>query len=308
MLTEQAPVNSLGRHLKRTRGRRLRRVMLDLGLTCPNRDGLQGRGGCIYCDVSGSGTGAMKARIPLEEQWAKGLKRAQRGVEEGPSAIVYFQSYSSTYPSLLPLKEGIETVKQWATDAPIVAIGTRPDCFTPEAAVLMASAKNTFEEVWLELGFETADDAVQERIERFDTLENFHKACALAHQHGLSVIAHCIDGLPGEKEGGLLRQMEEIKKAGVQGVKFHQLMVLRKTKLAMQWTQGEIELQESTDYIQNVADALEILPQETVVHRLAAEAPDGELLAPRDWPTHKQLHGAIENEMRRRGRVQGARA
>jgi radical SAM protein (TIGR01212 family) len=308
MLTEQAPVNSLGRHLKRTRGRRLRRVMLDLGLTCPNRDGVQGRGGCIYCDVSGSGTGAMKARIPLEEQWAEGLQRAQRGVKEGPSAIVYFQSYSSTYPSLLPLQQGLETAKQWADDAPIVAIGTRPDCFTPEAAALMASAKDTFEEVWLELGFETADDAVQKRIERFDTLENFHKACALAHEYGLSIVAHCIDGLPGEKPGGLLRQMNEIKKAGVHGVKFHQLMVLRKTKLAAQWIQGDIELQAAADYIQHVADALEVLPQEIVIHRLAAEASPGELLAPQEWPSYKQLHGAIENEMRRRGRVQGARA
>ena len=112
MLASKEPVYTLGRHLKAKYGRPLRRVMLDLGLTCPNRDGVLGRGGCIYCDVSGSGTGAMKKRQPLEEQWQEGLKRARKINPEGPAAIAYFQSYSSTYPDLAPLADGIKKISQ----------------------------------------------------------------------------------------------------------------------------------------------------------------------------------------------------
>ncbi|MDP7063216.1 MAG: TIGR01212 family radical SAM protein, partial [Planctomycetota bacterium] len=103
----QAPVHTLGRSLKKRYGRRLRRVMLDLGLTCPNRDGVSGYGGCIYCDLSGSGTGAAKRREGLEEQWRSGLQRARKVNPEGQAAIIYFQSYSNTYPDLQPLADSL---------------------------------------------------------------------------------------------------------------------------------------------------------------------------------------------------------
>lgn len=287
-------------------GRRLRRVMMDLGLTCPNRDGEKGYGGCIYCDLSGSGTGATKAGQALAPQWESGLARARKVNPEGPAAILYFQSYSNTYPDLEPLSQALEEMKPWAKEAPILAIGTRPDCFSPEAADLIAAQASAFDEVWVEFGLETADDAVQERIGRHDTLANFHLACERAAERGITRIAHCIAGLPGEKPDGLLRQVEECRRAGVEGIKFHQLMVLRKTKLAHEWMQGDIELLNSEQYIQMVADALEVLPPEVVVHRLVAEAPPEEHLAPVDWPGRAKVHSEIENELRRRGSWQGS--
>ncbi len=307
MLAADAPVNTLGRALKARYGRRLRRVSLDLGLSCPNRDGVSGYGGCIYCDLSGSGTGAAPTQS-LEQQWQAELARVRRSQPEGPAAIAYLQSYSNTYPDLLPLAAALEFLRGQAAVAPIVTVGTRPDCFGPAAAALLAEQRAHFREVWVELGLETADDRVQELIGRNDRLENFRRACALAAENGIQVVAHTIAGLPGERPDGLLRQVEEGVRAGVAGIKFHQLMVLRRTKLEHLWRNGEVELLTPAQYIGMVADALERLPAEVVVHRLVAENPPEHYLAPEGWPSRAKVHGLIEQELRDRGAVQGARA
>lgn len=306
MLTAGAPVHTLGRALRARYGRTLRRISLDLGASCPNRDGASGFGGCIYCDVHGSGTGAA-ARASLAEQWRVGLARLRRRQPEGVAAIAYLQSYSNTYPDLLPLARAVEFLAEQAEAAPILAVGTRPDCFGTEAAALLAGARAHFAEVWLELGLETADDRVQERIGRHDRIENFRRACALARAHGLAVVAHTIAGLPGEAPAGLQRQVEEAAAAGVAGIKFHQLMVLRRTQLERMWRRGEVETLAPERYVTMVADALELLPAEVVVHRLVAEAPPEEYLAPLGWPGRARVHAAIEAELRARGSRQGAR-
>ena len=300
-------MNTLGRALKARYGRRLRRVPLDLGLSCPNRDGVSGYGGCVYCDLSGSGTGAA-GELSLAQQWQRELARVRRSQPEGPAAIAYLQSYSNTYPDLLPLAAALEFLGGHADTAPIVSVGTRPDCFSPAAAALLAAQLGRFREVWVELGLETADDRVQEIIGRHDRLENFHRACALAREHGIQVVAHTIAGLPGERPGGLLRQVDEAVEAGVSGLKFHQLMVLRRTKLEHLWRQGGVVLLEPRQYIEMVADALERLPGEVVVHRLVAENPPENYLAPEGWPSRAKVHGLIEQELRDRGSRQGARA
>ena len=281
--------------------------MLDLGLTCPNRDGAKGFGGCIYCDIAGSGTGAARS-ADLAAQWTRQMARLRRAEPEGPAAIAYLQSYSNTYPDLEPLAHALEFLAARRGEAPILAIGTRPDCFTPEAAALLARWRPHFDAVWLELGLETADDQVQARIGRHDTLANFHRAAALAHEHDLEVVCHTIAGLPGERPGGLLRQVQAATEAGVEGIKFHQLLVLRRTKLEAMWRRGEVELLACEDYVRMVADALELLPSHVVVHRLAAQAPAEEYLAPLGWPSKAAVHGLIERELLDRGSRQGARA
>lgn len=305
MIQQKPVVNTLGRSLTKRYERRLRRVNLDLGLTCPNRDGSTGYGGCIYCDLSGSGTGAAKQKVDLESQWENGLKRARRTNPSPPSAIIYFQSYSNTYPDLSKLENALKIVREWKEEAPILAIGTRPDCFSDEAAKLIHQQSEHFDEVWIEFGLETADDNVQKRIGRHDTLDNFFSACDKAHENNLKVIAHCIAGLPEEKEDGLIKQVEAINKAKCEGIKFHQMMVLRKTILEKQWLNGEIKCLDAPEYIQKVADALEILDPSIIVHRLVAEAPASEHLAPIDWPGRQYVHSRIEYELQLRGTYQG---
>ena len=216
----------------------------------------------------------------------------RRSLPDGPCGILYFQSYSNTWPDLEPLARALEWASAHAATAPILAIGTRPDCFSEAAADLIARSRSRFAEVWLEFGLETADDEVQRRIGRFDTLASFHEACARAGTRGFKRVAHTIAGLPGEKPGGLLRQAREIARAGCEGVKFHQLLVLKRTKLAKMWMNGEVELLSAEDYAREVAAALAVLPWTTVVHRLAADAAAEDRLDGRDrrWNRIAEKH------------------
>lgn len=305
--TREQPVFMLSRFLRARYGRPLRRVMLDLGRTCPNRDGKFGFGGCIYCDVAGSGTGAAP-RQPLAAQWQEGVARVRRLHPEGPAAIAYVQSYSNTYPDLLPLRDALDFLAGFRDAAPIVSVGTRPDCFSEDAADLLACQRERFDAVWVEFGLETADDRVQEVIQRYDTLENFFTACRRAKERGLGVVCHTIAGLPGEREDGLRKQVDAAAEAQVDGIKFHQLMVLRRTKLEVMWKRGELSLLSPEQYVTRVADALELLPAHVVVHRLVAEAPPAEYLAPAGWPRKNAVHAAIEAELRRRSSLQGRHA
>ena len=299
--TPERPIHMLSQHLLRVHGSKLRRLMLDLGLSCPNRDGTSGYGGCIYCDVHGSGTGAAEQGKDLEAQFATELRRVRRSNPQGACGILYFQSYSNTWPDLEPLRRALSWAASKAEIAPILAIGTRPDCFSEEAADLIASHTGAFREVWLELGLETADDEVQQRIGRHDTLANFHLAARRAGERGLKRIAHLICGLPGEQPGGLLRQAEEVARASCEGIKFHQLIVLRRTILAKQWLNGEIELPSVEDYAAQVAEALRVLPWSTVVHRLCADAPADQRLDGRTRAWNRSAERGVMSALRSRG-------
>lgn len=297
--TRERPIHMLSQYLQRAYGAKWRRMMLDLGLSCPNRDGTSGYGGCVYCDVHGSGTGAQKAGLDLDAQFAVELKRVRRSNPDGPCGILYFQSYSNTWPDLEPLRRALAWAETKAEITPILAIGTRPDCFSEEAADLIAASAGPFREVWLELGLETADDEVQQRIGRHDTLANFHLACGRAGERGLKRIAHAIAGLPGEKPGGLLRQAEEVARAGCEGIKFHQLIVLRRTLLAKQWLNDEITLPSAEEYAAQVAEALTVLPWSTVVHRLCADAPAEQRLDGRDRTWNRRAERGVLDALQR---------
>lgn len=278
--TRELPFHSLAAELRRRLGLQLRRLMLDLGGTCPNRDGTSGYGGCIYCDVHGSGTGAARGGQDLDAQFEAQLRRVRRSIPDGPCGILYFQSYSNTWPALEPLERALEWAGQHAEVAPILAIGTRPDCFSEEAADLIARHAPRWREVWLEFGLETADDAVQRLIGRHDTLANFHVACARAGARGLKRVVHTMAGLPGAAPDDLLRQVREIARAGCEGLKFHQLMVLKRTQLARLWERGQVQLLPTEDYARRVAEALLETPWSVVIHRLHADAPAAERLDP----------------------------
>jgi len=111
-----------------TFGRPVHRLALDAGSSCPNRDGTRGRGGCAYCDVEGSGTGALKSGLDLGAQLETGLARLARREGGTAGVIAYFQSYSNTYVSPERHEEVLAVVEARALD-PLVAVSvaTRPD-------------------------------------------------------------------------------------------------------------------------------------------------------------------------------------
>ncbi len=318
------PFRTLQPWLLERYGMPVHRVALDAGSTCPNRDGTKSFGGCTYCDVEGSGTGALRTGLEIEAQLDKGLARvARRGPDVG--AIAYFQSYSNTYVAIERLREVLGVVdtriqrsRTQATksaqpptrrEPPIVAlsIATRPDTLSDEALDALAEL-STRVDVWVELGLETADDEVQRTIRRFHTLRDFEDAAARVKARGLVLVGHAILGLPGDGREGARNTAHALASSGCDGVKVHHLMILRRTQMEKPWRNGELDVLDERTYLEWLADFVERLAPTQVLHRLTGDALPGDLLAP-TWSTHKnEIRLRLADELTRRGTRQGALA
>jgi hypothetical protein len=305
---EALPYRTLAPWLAARFGGPVQRVALDAGSSCPNRDGTKGFGGCSYCDVEGSGTGAWKSGVELARQLEQGLARiARRG--PGVRAIAYLQSYSNTYVPLARLSEVLAVLEPWIerADRPLaaVSIATRPDTLSDEALRLLEGLARRIE-VWVELGLESASDEVQQRVRRFHTLADFVDAAARVRQAGLVCVGHAILGLPGDGREGARATAVELARAGVEGVKVHQLMVLERTQLAREWRAGTLELLDEARYVEWLADFVERLAPEQVLQRLTGDAHARALLAPLPAFDKSRVRAALARELARRATRQGS--
>jgi len=307
---------TLAPHLHERFGRPMYRIALDAGSTCPNRDGTKGFGGCTYCDVEGSGTGAFKTGADIAGQLEAGLARVARRKPAG-GVIAYLQSYSNTYVVEERLREVLAPLRPRIADGTIgcLALATRPDTLPDWALELLAELVREVP-VWLELGLESADDGVLEEIKRFHTAADFTRAVERCHAAGLETVGHAILGLPGDGREGARRTAELLAASGCAGVKVHHLMVLRRTQLAKQWQAGEVEVLDAATYVDWCADFIERLTPGQVLHRLTGDAPQENRLAPfwtvpgkdgHERPVHKnEIRDRIDAELARRGTRQGS--
>ena len=304
------PFRTLAPWLWERFGAEVHRVALDAGSSCPNRDGTKGRGGCTYCDVEGSGTGALRAGLELARQLESGLARvARRG--PGTRVIAYFQSYSNTYVERARLEQVLSVVEPHlaARGGPVVAlsISTRPDTLN-EGALEVLSRWNERLPTWVELGLEVADDRLLSQINRLHTVADFEDCVARAKGAGLTTIGHAILGLPEDGREGARRTAQVLARCGVDGVKVHHLMVLRRTQLAAAWRAGEVQVLEPETYVDWLADFVERLHPRQVLHRITGDSPQADLLAPL-WKVHKnRVREMLAAELRRRGTGQGSLA
>ena len=287
----------------------MHRVALDAGSSCPNRDGTRGRGGCIYCDVEGSGTGALKTGLDLREQLERGIARVARR-DPGTGVIAYLQSYSNTYVEEDRLAEVLGVLEPYLAPAgPVrcVAAATRPDTLPGWALERLAElGRRPGVEVWVELGLEAADDQVLLDINRLHTVAEFEQAVARARAAGLLVVGHAVLGLPGDGRDGARRTAEVLARSGAEGVKVHNILVLKRTQLAHRYSAGDFEPLDAETYVQWLADFVERLAPDQVLHRLTADSPLEDRLAP-FWGVHKnEIRERLAAELGRRGTRQGS--
>lgn len=313
MQTVPQRFRTLSPWLKERFGRPVHRVSLDAGSTCPNRDGTKGFGGCTYCDIEGSGTGALKDGDSLEEQLRVGLariaRRKKRPGDPDAGVIAYLQSYTNTYVEGGRFAEVLSVIRRHIAmpDSPIVAlsVATRPDCL-PDETVRVLEDLRAETDVWVELGLESASDQVLFDINRLHTLAEFEDAATKLSQAGILTVGHAILGLPGDGREGARRTAEALAAAGVAGVKVHNLMVLEKTQMAHQWRKGELQVPSAEEYVSLLADFVERLRPDQILHRITGDAPQDKQLAPR-WDVKKNaIRELLESELEARGTSQGS--
>ena len=275
---------NLSGYFRENYGKRLGKICIDGGFSCPNRDGVCGNGGCIYCGERGAGE-HIEPTLSIGEQVRSALENAARD----DLFVAYFQNFTNTYADVDTLKARYDAA---LIDKRIrvLAIGTRPDCIDEEKAALIASYKEKVD-VWVELGLQTSSDATAEVINRGYKTEVFDRAVEILHSHGIPVVAHMIIGLPGEGESEALATAEHLAKKALFGVKLHSIYVMEGTALADMYSRGEYTPPSLDEYAKIAAKALAVIPAETVIHRLTGDCPRELLIAP-DWNADK--HKIIE--------------
>ena len=284
---------SLNRYLRETFGEKVYKLALDGGMTCPNRDGTIGTGGCIFCSAGGSGDFAEGRCASVAEQIEKARARVRKKTDAA-KFIAYFQSYTNTYAPV----EYLETLFSEAIAEPSVvalSIGTRPDCLPDEVIDLLARL-NCIKPVWVELGLQTIHEETARYIRRGYPLPVYEDAVARLRAAGISVITHVILGLPGESREMMLATIDYLGgEHRPDGVKLQLLHVLEGTDLAADWRAGKFACMEMEEYFDLLCDCLERLPEDMVIHRLTGDGPKKSLLAPL-WTGDKKR---VLNELNR---------
>ena len=289
--------NNLSSYLKERYSKKIKKLCIDGGFSCPNRDGRCGVGGCIFCGERGAGE-HIDPTLSIAEQVRVSLERGT-----GDGYIAYFQSFTNTYAPPNVLRERYDAA---LTDERIVAlaIGTRPDCIDEEIAALIAEYKSRLD-VWVELGLQTSSDKTAKRINRGYNGDTFERAMEILTRYGIPAVVHLIIGLPGEGDKELADTVDFINRFPLLGVKIHSLYVSEGTRLAEEYRRGEFTPIGMDEYVERAAYVITHISPDITVHRLTGDCPKGMLVAP-EWNVKKnEIIAAINARLASRGERQG---
>ncbi|MBA4393488.1 MAG: TIGR01212 family radical SAM protein [Desulfobacca sp.] len=298
------PYYTYSSYLSKRFGCRVQKISLDAGMTCPNRDGTKGTGGCVYCDARGSGSGASSGTPSIKEQMlqGQGFLKQRYGAKK---FIAYFQSFSNTYGPFDRLKSlylealSIEEVVG-------ISVGTRPDCISPEILDLLAGFQKTHL-VWIEYGLQSFHGQTLELINRGHTIEEFVRAIEETRKRDINICVHVILGLPGEGLKECLSTADRLAEMDIQGLKLHSLYINRGTLLETWYQQGKVQLLNQEQYVDWACQFLERCPPHWIIQRLTGDPAPGQLVAPQ-WALKKQeTLQMIKAQFAKTGGYQGAK-
>lgn len=283
-------------------GTKVFKVSINAGFTCPNIDGSISYGGCAYCSKDGSGDFAGNPRDNLVKQF-KDIKEMMEKKWPQAKYIGYFQAFTNTYAPLEVLKDKYETILD--QDGVVgLSISTRPDCIDDDILDYLAEL-NTRTNLWVELGLQTVHDQTSNIINRGHGLDVFVDCVNRLRSREIEVVAHVINGLPGETYDMMMETIRRVSHMDIQGVKIHLLHVIKGTPMVNMLNKGELKLLSKEEYVDLVCDQLEILPQEMVIHRLTGDGKKEDLVGPM-WSLKKwEVLNAIDDELKRRNSWQG---
>ena len=246
-------------------------------MTCPNRDGHIGTGGCIFCSADGSGDFAGRPFLTISQQLAEGKTQllTKRPVH---SYIAYFQAFTNTYAPVSYL-ESIFTEAIEDPDVKILSVATRPDCLGDDVIDLLKRL-NQIKPVWVELGLQTIHPETVRFIRRGYETAIFDQAVQRLRGAGIEVIVHVILYLPGETEEMMLKTIESLNRCDIQGIKLQLLHILEGTDLADIYREEHFYVPDMETYIRMLGQCISHLRPDIVIHRLTGDGPKNLLIAP----------------------------
>jgi len=257
--------------LKQRFGERVQKLTVNAGFTCPNRDGTVGRGGCTFCDNRAFNPSYNQSCKPVKQQLDEGIDFHKIRYRRVKKYMAYFQAYSNTYA---PLEE-LRSIYQPALEHPDVVgivIGTRPDCVDKQKLDYFAElAKQTY--LVIEYGIESVKDQTLLDINRGHDYQTTKDAIIETAKRGINTGGHMIIGLPGEQKEDWLMAAEELSTLPLDSLKFHQLQIIKGTRMALEYRDHPERFMEfeMLAYLAYMTDIIERLNPAIAVERIAGE-------------------------------------
>lgn len=283
-------------------GKKVCKISLNAGFTCPNKDGTKGTGGCIYCSKLGSGDFAGNIEKDLITQFNDVKEQMKK---KWPSALYigYFQANTNTYAKTEVLKQKYEPILA-LDDVVGLNIATRPDAITDDCLdYLEELSKRTY--LTVELGLQTIHEKTTKLINRGHDLKCFDDMVKKLRKRNINVVVHIINGLPYETKEMMLETIEHINKLDIQGIKIHMLHVIKDTVLAKLYEKEKFHILTKEEYIDIVIEQLERLKPEIVINRITGDPVKEDLIEP-TWLIKKFcVLNDIDKEMVKRDSYQG---
>ncbi len=304
-MTKEKRYNTLNAFYRYKFGKKVFKVSLNGDFTCPNKDGLSGTGGCIYCTPSGSGDYAGDKLDSLQNQFNK-VRDMMHEKWNDALYIAYFQANTNTYDKVERLQELYEEALHLDPNIIGLSIATRCDALDQEKYELLEKiSKRTY--LTVELGLQSIHDKTSVFMNRGHTLKCFDDAVKELRKRNINVVVHIINGFHIENKKDMLETVNHLNQLDIQGIKIHLLHVMKKTALGNLYQNDPFPILSLEDYKDIVCDQLEILNPKIIIHRLTGDAPK-ELLIEPVWSLKKfVVMNEIDKEMRKRDTYQGAK-
>ncbi len=294
---------SLNDYLKKEFVEKVYKISLDLGLTCPNRDGKLDTRGCIFCHNGSSHFASKSGDISQKIEEAK--ERISRKTN-AKKFIAYFQSFTNTYAPREFLEPIFKSVIQ-RDDIVALSIATRPDCL-PDDILDMLNGLNKIKPVWIELGLQTANEKSAEYIRRCYKNQVYISTMEKLKRLNIQTITHIILGLPNETKEDMINTVDLAVKSGTNGIKLQLLHILKDTDLYEDYKKGKFNPLSIEEYMDILFECIERIPENIVIHRLTGDAPKLYLEEPKWSADKKTVMNTINRELGLRDIIQGKKA
>lgn len=295
--------NSLNNYLRNKFGKKVYKISIDGGFTCPNRDGKISTGGCIFCSAKGSGDFATSKSLSVTQQIEQGKERVRSKTKDN-SFIAYFQAFTNTYAPIDVLESKFtEAINH--KDIVALSVATRPDCVDEEVLSLLEKL-NKIKPVWVELGLQTIKESSVDYIRRGYENSVYVDTATKLRNIGIEVITHIILGLPNENKLDMLRSVDFACKYS-NGIKLQLLHILKGTDLLKDYENSKFNALTMEQYIDILCDAVSIIPKNVVIHRLTGDGDKKILVAPLWSGNKKVVLNTINKTFEERNIIQGSK-
>ena len=287
---------------KQTFEKKVYKISLNAGFTCPNKDGNKGYGGCIYCSKLGSGDFAGNKEKDLVTQFQEVKNKMKKKWNDG-YYIGYFQANTNTYAEVEVLKQKYEPIL--ALENVIgLSIATRPDAIREDCLEYLTDlSKRTY--LTIELGLQTIHEKTSKFINRGHDLKCFEEMVEKLRKRKINIVVHIMNGLPYETKEMMLETVKYLNQLDIQGIKIHMLHILKNTTLEKIYQKEPFHVLTKEEYIDIVCDQLEQLREDIVIHRITGDPKKEDLIEPQ-WLLKKfSVLDDIDKELEKRGTFQG---